>query len=87
MTRHSMGRRPPRDGAEQDALTGWRHFYAYLRRAGVRAEVKRRVRRRERHEAKRWERLSEDFEYTACEHCAEVHDPWRCPEADGWREE
>ena len=40
-------------GAEQDALTGWRHRYTYLTRAGVKSAIKRRARRRERREGKR----------------------------------
>lgn len=47
-----MGRRPKKGGDEQDALTGWRHVCCYLQRAGATASVKRRSRRRERHEAR-----------------------------------
>lgn len=48
----AMGRRltPLKSGAEQDALTGWRRSYAYLKRAGAAASIKRQFRRRERHE-------------------------------------
>ena len=37
---------------EEDAFTRWRHFYIYLSRPGVTSSIKRRARRRERHEAK-----------------------------------
>lgn len=37
---------------EQDVLTPWRRFYPANQRPGVCAEVKRRHRRRERHDAK-----------------------------------
>lgn len=50
----SMGRRfLPLTCDEVDAFTGWRHLYCYLTRAGVKADIKRKYRRRERHEAKR----------------------------------
>jgi hypothetical protein len=39
-------------GGEQDALTGWRHRYVYLTRAGAKSAIKRRARRRERREGK-----------------------------------
>ncbi len=38
---------------EQDVFTGWRRLYSYTQRAGVCHKVKRRARRRERHEARR----------------------------------
>lgn len=45
-------KRPPRNRFdEQDALTGWRRVYAYLRRAGVTDRIKRGHRRWERRQA------------------------------------
>ena len=52
MAKPSMGQRPARNGDEQDVFTGWRRFYCYTQRAGVTSSVKRRARRRERHEAR-----------------------------------
>lgn len=48
----AMGRRltPLKTGAEHDALTRWRRSYAYLKRAGATASIKRQFRRRERHQ-------------------------------------
>lgn len=47
-----MNRRQIKTYGEQDALTGWRHVYCYLQRAGVRSSIKRGARRRERRDAK-----------------------------------
>jgi len=41
-----------RTGDEQDVLTGWRAVYCWTKRAGATSRVKRRARRRERHEAR-----------------------------------
>jgi len=49
----SMGRRPVRDMAEQDAFTGWRRVLCYMQRPGVRSGIKQSARRRERREARR----------------------------------
>lgn len=38
---------------EQDVVTGWRRHLCYMQRAGVTAAIKRRMRRRERHNGKR----------------------------------
>lgn len=38
--------------AEQDVMTGWRHYLCYLTKPGVKAGIKRGARRRERREAK-----------------------------------
>jgi hypothetical protein len=49
----SMGKRQRISGDEQDAFSRFgRRYLCYLQRSGVRAEVKRKVRRRERHTAK-----------------------------------
>lgn len=40
------------DGDEQDVFTGWRRFYVWTKRPGATSKVKRKARRRERHEAK-----------------------------------
>ena len=48
----SMGRRPIKDTAEQDAFTRWRRVYLYTQRPGVTSWIKRNARRRERHEAR-----------------------------------
>lgn len=45
-------KRQIKHGDEQDAFTSWRHLYIYLSRPGVTSAIKRRARRRERHEAK-----------------------------------
>lgn len=59
----SMGWRTAlKSGEEYDALTGWRRLYVYLKRAGVRSSIKRKVRRRDRHESKRLLDRSEDRE-------------------------
>jgi hypothetical protein len=46
-------KRQARTAAEQDVVGAWRHLYCYLQRPGVAAGIKRQMRRRERHEAKR----------------------------------
>jgi hypothetical protein len=46
-----LRRIPLRTADEQDVLTGWRRRYVWTQRAGACAEVKRRYRRRERHES------------------------------------
>lgn len=38
---------------EWDVVTGWRRWLCYMQRAGVTAGIKRRMRRRERHDHKR----------------------------------
>lgn len=38
---------------EQDVVTGWRRYLCYMQRAGVTSGIKRRMRRRERHDARR----------------------------------
>ncbi|WGH21223.1 hypothetical protein SEA_OBITOO_47 [Arthrobacter phage ObiToo] len=54
MSRRSMGRRETRDGDEYDATSRWgRRYLCYIQRPGVRSAIKRRVRRRERHEARK----------------------------------
>lgn len=53
MTRHSMGRRPAKQSDEYDVVTGWRKYLCYCQRPGVTSAIKKRMRRRERHEAKR----------------------------------
>jgi hypothetical protein len=40
------------DGDEQDVHSRWRHILAGYQRAGATSKVKRRSRRRERHEAR-----------------------------------
>jgi hypothetical protein len=47
-----MGRRVMRTADEQDVHTGWRKWYLWTQRAGATSAVKRRTRRRERHEAR-----------------------------------
>jgi hypothetical protein len=48
-----MGRRAVRDWDEVDAVSRWgRRYLCYIQRPGVRSAIKRRVRRRERHEAR-----------------------------------
>ena len=47
-----MGRRKMKSGDEYDVHTKWRKLYCWTQRAGATAKVKRRTRRRERHEAK-----------------------------------
>lgn len=49
----SMGRRRIKSGDEQDVHTGWYRALTSYKRAGQRARVKRRTRRRERLEARR----------------------------------
>jgi len=46
-------KRPVKKADEQDVVTGWRRHYCYLQRAGATAGIKRRLRRRERHEGAR----------------------------------
>jgi hypothetical protein len=41
------------DADEYDVHSGWRRFYCWTQRPGATSKVKRRSRRRERHEAKR----------------------------------
>lgn len=38
---------------EQDVVTGFRRYLCYMQRAGVTSRIKRRMRRRERHDARR----------------------------------
>lgn len=47
-----MGRRITRTADEYDVHTGWRKYYLWTQRPGATAKVKRRTRRRERHEAR-----------------------------------
>lgn len=48
-----MGRRMPvRSGDEHDVVSGWRRVLCVFHKAGVAAKTKRRLRRRERREAK-----------------------------------
>lgn len=58
------GSRPERrrivTGDEQDTHTRWRRRYCYLQRAGATAGIKRRTRRRERHERDRQLRRDPD---------------------------
>jgi len=51
MTRRGMGRRPIRNGDEEDAYTRWRHLLSYTGRPGVVKAIKRSTHKRERHEA------------------------------------
>jgi hypothetical protein len=44
--------RSARHADEQDLVGGWRRVYLYLKKPGVAAALKRRIRRRERHEVK-----------------------------------
>lgn len=37
---------------EWDVVTNWRRYICYMQRAGVTSAIKRRMRRRERHDAK-----------------------------------
>jgi len=49
-----MGRRTPtRSGEELDAVTAWRHDVKRMCRSRIRAEIKRRLRRRETGEESR----------------------------------
>ncbi len=49
-----MNRLPAKSGAEQDATSRTaRRYLCYLQRPGVTASIKRGIRRRERHEARR----------------------------------
>ncbi|UIW13224.1 hypothetical protein SEA_WARDA_42 [Arthrobacter phage Warda] len=60
MSRRSMGRRPARDADEVDAVSRWgRRYLCYIQRPGVRSAIKRRVRRRDRHEARQAVRRGE----------------------------
>ena len=45
---------------EQDVFTGWRRMYVWTQRAGATSKVKRRARRRERHEARNRIRQGEE---------------------------
>lgn len=49
----SMGRRQAKQSDEYDVVTDWRRFLCYMKRAGVVSKIKRRMRRRERHDARR----------------------------------
>lgn len=44
--------RPINGWDEEDCFTGWRHYLVYLHKAGAKAAIKRRYRRRERRQAK-----------------------------------
>jgi hypothetical protein len=48
-----VNRRAVRGADEQDVLTRWRRLFVWTQRAGACAAVKRRARRRERHDARR----------------------------------
>ena len=50
---HSTQKRIVKSNDEEDVMTGWRHVMCWTQRAGAKAGVKRRARRRERHSAKR----------------------------------
>jgi hypothetical protein len=41
-----------KNGDEWDVVSSWRHFYCYLDRPGVTSNIKRQIRRRDRHNAK-----------------------------------
>jgi hypothetical protein len=45
-------KRQTKSADEWDIVSGWRHVLCYTQRAGVTSSIKRRMRRRERHEAK-----------------------------------
>jgi hypothetical protein len=45
---------------EYDTITGWRRYLCYMKRAGVTSAIKRRMRRRERHVARRRIRRDEE---------------------------
>ena len=45
---------------EYDVVTGWRRYLCYMKRAGVVSAIKRRMRRRERHDANRETRRAVD---------------------------
>jgi hypothetical protein len=47
-----MGRRLMKSADEQDVHTAWRKLYIWTQRTGATAKVKRRTRRRERHDAR-----------------------------------
>lgn len=40
-------------GDEQDVVSSWRRYYRYLQRPGATSRIKRQMRRRERHDARR----------------------------------
>ena len=66
--RAMMGRRlPARSGDEHDVVTRWRRVAKYLGKPGAASSIKRRMRRRERHEmaAGKW------VSWT-CRHCGRV---------------
>lgn len=44
-------KRPVKKFDEYDVVTGWRRLLCYTQRPGVTSGIKRRLRRRERHEA------------------------------------
>lgn len=46
-----QGTRRAIDGDEQDVFSKWRSMFCYTQRPGVTSKVKRKARRRERHEA------------------------------------
>ena len=47
-----MGWKIKLNGDEEDVVSSWRHLYCYLARPGVASNIKRQIRRRDRHEAK-----------------------------------
>ena len=47
-----MGRRAKPTADEQDVHTSWRRLYLWTQRPGATSKVKKRSRRRERHQAK-----------------------------------
>lgn len=47
---------------EHDVVSGWRRYLCYMQRAGVVSRIKRRMRRRERHEAQHRIRKGTDHE-------------------------
>ena len=54
-------KRPTKTAFEQDAFGGWRRFFCYMKRAGVRRKAKRQVHKRERREAK--EECNHDYDH------------------------
>lgn len=52
MNRQGMGHRRTRTADEYDATSGWRHVMIWLTRPRVRSQIKRGLRRRERHDAR-----------------------------------
>lgn len=55
MARSSMGRRPIRGWAQQDAFTAWRKVLCYMTRPGVRASIKAAANRHERRNLNIWD--------------------------------